>query len=111
MTTTHALAHALIALTAKRAELQSRLAHRDPIAIERHADALDQIAELQAREAAAGVIDHDARLLKEVEAAIERHRAGLFGVCERCEERIGARRLEILPHARYCRECQEVVGC
>lgn len=32
-----------------------------------------------------------------------------FGCCEKCEEEIGARRLELMPWARYCIECKSAV--
>ncbi len=29
-----------------------------------------------------------------------------FGLCEECEEAIGAKRLELMPHVSLCAECQ-----
>jgi DnaK suppressor protein len=34
---------------------------------------------------------------------------GSFGSCERCGETIGDKRLEALPFARYCIDCQRLV--
>lgn len=45
--------------------------------------------------------------LKAVNHAFERIRDGSFGRCALCEEPIAQKRLEALPTARYCRDCQE----
>jgi DnaK suppressor protein len=48
----------------------------------------------------------DRRLLRDVEIALHKLEAGGFGDCERCSEPIGEKRLEALPFARFCIECQ-----
>src|SRR5213596_866827 len=49
------------------------------------------------------------RLLRDVVSALQRIDDGSFGNCERCGETIGDKRLEALPFARYCIDCQRVV--
>ena len=51
----------------------------------------------------------DRRLLKEVVSALQKIEDGAFGTCERCGEAIAEKRLEALPFARYCIECQRAV--
>ena len=51
----------------------------------------------------------DRRLLKEVVSALQKINEGGFGDCERCGEAIAEKRLEALPFARYCIECQREV--
>lgn len=51
----------------------------------------------------------DRRILRDVISALEKLEAGRFGDCERCGEPIAERRLEALPFARYCIECQRVI--
>jgi len=51
----------------------------------------------------------DRRLLKEVVSALQKVDEGGFGDCERCGEAISEKRLEALPFARYCIECQRAV--
>ncbi len=51
----------------------------------------------------------DRRILRDVVSAIKKIDAGDFGACERCGEDIAEKRLEALPFARYCIECQRVV--
>ena len=51
----------------------------------------------------------DRRLLKEVTSALQKLEDGNFGACERCGETIAEKRLEALPFARYCIDCQRAV--
>ena len=51
----------------------------------------------------------DRRLLKEVVIALRKLDEGGFGECERCGEAIADRRLEALPFARYCIDCQRLI--
>jgi DnaK suppressor protein len=48
----------------------------------------------------------DGRKLKLIDAALERLNSGDFGICGDCGERISDKRLEALPWAAYCVECQ-----
>jgi len=48
----------------------------------------------------------DRRLLREVLTALRKLDEGGFGECERCGELIGDKRLDALPFARYCIDCQ-----
>ena len=51
----------------------------------------------------------DRRILRDVVSALQKIDDGSFGNCERCGEAIGDKRLEALPFARYCIDCQRVV--
>lgn len=46
------------------------------------------------------------KTLKEVEKAIIKIKKGTYGVCENCQKPIPLARLEIIPYARYCIECE-----
>lgn len=46
------------------------------------------------------------RKLESIEHTMELARAGTYGVCQSCGERIDPARLEILPDARLCFGCQ-----
>ncbi len=52
----------------------------------------------------------DYQALKLVDEALDRISAGDYGVCQRCEEPISPRRLEVLPWAKYCVRCQERIS-
>jgi DnaK suppressor protein len=47
-------------------------------------------------------------ILKEIEAALRRLDEGEFGVCTACEDKIAPKRLQAVPWARYCIDCQEL---
>jgi DnaK suppressor protein len=51
----------------------------------------------------------DRRLLRDVVSALQKIDDGSFGVCERCSEPIAEKRLDALPFARYCIDCQRLV--
>ncbi len=44
--------------------------------------------------------------LAEIEAAIDRLDAGVYGVCENCRQSIATERLDARPVARTCIECE-----
>lgn len=46
--------------------------------------------------------------LNEIELALDKIKAGVFGICEMCEEAIGKRRLEVKNFARFCITCREI---
>jgi len=46
--------------------------------------------------------------LEAVEAALARLSAGTYGACTQCGAQIAAERLEALPWAAYCIECQRL---
>jgi DnaK suppressor protein len=51
----------------------------------------------------------DRRVLRDVVSALQKIDDGSFGSCERCGEAIADKRLEALPFARYCIDCQRLV--
>jgi DnaK suppressor protein len=46
------------------------------------------------------------RKLESVERALQLARAGTYGICESCRQRIDPARLEIIPEATLCLDCQ-----
>ena len=50
--------------------------------------------------------DQDRRELLEINDALARMQRGDFGICQSCENPIALERLEKLPHARLCIDCQ-----
>ena len=66
----------------------------------------DQASSAYTREFLFELGNGDRRLLQEVVSALQKIDEGGFGECERCGEPIADKRLEALPFARYCIECQ-----
>jgi DnaK suppressor protein len=57
------------------------------------------------RQHAAALLAQAREQVAAVDAALERLRAGRYGVCERCGQPIGADRLAARPAARTCVRC------
>jgi DnaK suppressor protein len=51
--------------------------------------------------------DENRRLLALVNEALERVKNGSYGLCVSCQGEVQVKRLEAVPWARHCIECQE----
>lgn len=60
------------------------------------------------RETMFALSDAERQVMFEIDEALQRCEAGTFGSCVECEEAIGRQRLEALPWARFCIDCQEL---
>lgn len=67
----------------------------------------DQASDNMEREKNFYVADMEGQQLAEVESAIERVHSGAYGLCAGCGREIPRERLEAVPHARLCIDCQE----
>ena len=94
-------------LEEKQAELAQVLRNRDAIAIEKSADALDEVQHAAERELAIRNLDRESNLLRLVKLALRRIGDGSYGTCMHCEEDVNPRRLAAVPWAPYCIACQE----
>jgi DnaK suppressor protein len=92
----------------KQAELTHVLRNREGIAIEKSPDALDEVQNAAERELAIRNLDRESNMLRNVRAALHRIDEGSFGVCAHCEEDISIKRLNAVPWAAYCIQCQEI---
>lgn len=54
--------------------------------------------------------DHNRAHLADVDAALARLDAGTYGRCTSCGNPVGVERLEALPWAAYCIDCQRTKG-
>ena len=97
------------ALSKKMAELSETLGNRRPITIEFTPEACERTVLAAQRELAVVTLDRHSRLLREVRAAMVRIEDGSYGVCESCEEAITPGRLDAVPWARYCVQCQDSI--
>ena len=50
---------------------------------------------------------NERNIVRQIEDALVRLDNGSFGACENCKVEIGGERLEALPWARFCVECQD----
>lgn len=91
----------------KKVELAHGMRKRDGITIERTADALDEVRLAAERELNTRGLERESRLSREVRAALERFASGNYGTCLECEEAISTKRLNAMPWATLCIECQQ----
>src|SRR5215212_3130144 len=99
-------------LEQERASLQSDIetlaidnqAQQDDYGVGNHT--ADDATEVFTRERNLALHSNIQELLTQVDAAIERIDEGRYGICARCGQPIAADRLEALPYASYCINCQ-----
>ena len=96
-------------LEAKRNDLLWTCSQRDDIMIEATADEMDRLQQQISREVSIRNLDKTSKLLKSVQAALDRIEDEIYGVCLRCEEPIAEKRLKALPWASYCVSCQQAI--
>ena len=94
-------------LNTKEAELMQRMRKRDGIAIERTADALDEVRLAAERELTTRRLEMESVLLRNVRAALGRFASRTYGICIECEDEISGKRLNAMPWATLCIGCQE----
>ncbi len=70
-------------------------------------DIADQASSAYTKEFLLSIGDTERRMLAQVDEALEKIRQETYGLCEVCGEMIGERRLEALPFAKLCINCQE----
>ncbi|PYV29100.1 MAG: RNA polymerase-binding protein DksA [Acidobacteria bacterium] len=70
-------------------------------------DVADKAANAYTKEFLFHQSDDNRRTLQLVSEALERLKNGSYGLCVSCQEEVQSRRLEAVPWARHCIECQE----
>lgn len=69
----------------------------------------ENASEVFLRERNMALINNADDIVADIDAALERMDNGTYGQCARCGEMIAPERLEALPYARYCINCQAIV--
>lgn len=67
----------------------------------------DHATETQDREQAFHMASREGKFLYYIEEALDRVRAGTFGICKRCQNLIPKARLEAVPTAKMCIQCKQ----
>jgi RNA polymerase-binding transcription factor len=96
------------ALELKHRELRVPQPAPDGLAIERAADAMDELVFASQRDILVDTLNRKAELLSQVSQALLRTEDGSYGICLECAQPIAERRLRALPWAALCLNCQEV---
>lgn len=72
-------------------------------------DILDSVSEERTRELDMLLTDREKQKLKQIEDALDRIEENSYGLCEECGVKIPKARLKVVPFAKYCVECKEVI--
>lgn len=72
-------------------------------------DPVDLAARNYSKNVTLAVSENESRQLKFIEEALQRIEDEEYGLCLNCKKPIQERRLEVIPWARYCLSCQELV--
>ena len=98
------------ALLAKAAECREVLQNtRQSLSVETPLETMDRQVHAADCEAALERAQTTGRLLRQTEAALSRIKNHTYGVCLKCEDEIGSKRLRALPWAMFCLDCQRSV--
>ena len=99
-------------LLAKQEELIHDLTRNrevtDETVDEQAQDMVDRATSAYTREFAFSLSESDRKTLLLIDQAFLRLNQGTFGVCVHCQGRVQEKRLEAVPWARHCLECQEM---
>jgi DnaK suppressor protein len=71
-------------------------------------DIVDRANNAYNRELMFSLSDSERQMVLQIEAALARMDAGAYGRCANCGNAIALRRLEAVPYARFCIDCQEL---
>jgi DnaK suppressor protein len=71
-------------------------------------DIVDRANNAYNRELMFSLSDSERQMVLQIEAALARMDAGTYGRCASCGNAIASRRLEAVPYARFCIDCQEL---
>ncbi len=88
--------------TIARTEEEGRQADDDPTV-----DLADKAANSYTKEFLFGMTNTDRALLNQIDVALRRIAEEEYGVCANCEEEMQQKRLEAVPWAKHCINCQE----
>jgi DnaK suppressor protein len=97
-----------LALLTKAKELNAIRPSKDQIVIEQAAELIDAIQGTMDRELSLDLMSRNWSTAQLVASALDRLNSGCYGTCQHCEEPISERRLQAIPWAEFCRDCQEL---
>jgi DnaK suppressor protein len=90
--------------TIARTEEEGRQADDDPTV-----DLADKAANSYTKEFLFGMTNTDRTILNMIDEALKRIKANEYGSCANCQEEMAQKRLEAVPWAKHCINCQEKI--
>lgn len=88
--------------------IQSSKSSGDESIAEMVQDIADKAASSYSRELLYGLSDAERKIFLLIEEALQRIKEGRYGICVYCNQKIQKKRLDAVPWARHCIECQEM---
>lgn len=70
----------------------------------------DTATELFEQEKALALKGNEMNILNKIDSALEMINEGTYGICKRCGKNINMDRLNFIPYAEYCVECQKEIN-
>lgn len=99
-------------LEEKRSKLSAALLQSDettkPVAPDRAIGRLTRQEAIQSQQMALELQRRNKLHIQQIEGALQRIDNGTFGICVRCEEKIGERRLTARPETPLCLHCADL---
>ncbi len=97
-------------LIAERENLLNKLKENDlSIDDSETPDPVDLAVRNYSKNVMLAVSENDSRQIILINEALERIEDEEYGLCQNCEKEINPKRLDAIPWARYCLNCQELV--
>ena len=97
-------------LLAERESLMTKLSGNDlSVDASETPDPVDLAVRNYSKNVMLAVSENESRQVVLINEALERIADKEYGACQNCEKEISPKRLEAVPWARYCLECQELV--
>lgn len=97
-------------LIAERENLLNKLKENDlSIDDSETPDPVDLAVRNYSKNVMLAVSENDSRQIILINEALERIEDDEYGTCQNCEKEINPKRLDAIPWARYCLNCQELV--
>ena len=97
-------------LIAERKGLVSKLSGNDlSVDASETPDPVDLAVRNYSKNVMLAVSENESRQVLLINEALERIGGDEYGICQNCEKGINPKRLDAVPWARYCLECQELV--
>lgn len=93
---------------ALRMALTGDMSLLDELASQTKGDVVDWALDAAHNELGSQLAEVESRELVMIENALKRLKQGEYGVCEGCEEDIPMARLQALPYATHCIQCQRL---
>jgi RNA polymerase-binding protein DksA len=90
----------------KKVSLAQRIAAiESDLTSARSADFAEQTTERENDEVLEAILVEAKQELNQIEQALQRVKAGTYGICEQCEQPIDLKRLQALPYTTRCINC------